>query len=462
MASKVYFLNDRIPHGGLEDSIPYKGVQVLRDAGLESMIKPGDKVGIKIHTGEWGNALNLRPHWVSAIAEEVKRLGGQPAIVETNTATFGEKIGRMCKEDHLKTASVHGFNEETMGCPVIIADGDFGMDDVKVEVPHGVYMKYAYMGKAFTEFDKIIVVTHFKGHPMGVFGGALKNVAIGMSSARGKYAVHNLSHPQLGIKAWEINQDVVKMYAQAPHPNLLDRVVNTCPAGAFTMEEDGTLCRDKEKCHMCGFCFTRLFQGIFQMNPELITSWPAGIADGASGYINAVGKDNMIYLNYAMDVTPACDCGQAHDRPMLPNIGVFASRDPVALDMACIEASEAVSATPGGVAEQYGFGEPNTERFTNCASMAKVSQWAQINAAMYNELGTSEYVLVNSTETLSDDFNHPAYINTTYMEKYKDVYKDICVDIGDYSYGKNPRLVIEEQSKKPVGKVGEISIEEDK
>lgn len=460
MPSKVYFLNDRA--AALKDSIPYKGVKVLRDAGLKDMIKPGDKVGIKVHMGEWGSALNLRPHWVNAVADEVKRLGGLPYVVDTNVATFVADGSRATREDHLKTAAAHGFTEETMGCPIVIADGEYGMEDVKVEVKNGVYMKYAYMGKMFAEFDKVIVVSHFKGHPMGVFGGAMKNVGIGMASARGKYAVHNMSHPEYGMKTWEINQDAVKRYAGMPAGmSPMDDAVNSCPAGAFKYE-DGILTRDKEKCHMCGFCMGRFFQGIYHMPMELMPSWPAGIVDAASGFINAIGKENMIFLNYAMDITPHCDCGQCHDRTMIPNIGVFASKDPVAVDMACIEAAEAARAVPGSGADKYGFGEPNTERFTNCSSMAKISQWAQINAAVFNGLGNSEYVLVKSKTSYCADFKFPRYKYASYYMVHKDVYKDISVEPGPYAYENVPRLTMADQSKKPVGKVGEISITEDK
>lgn len=460
MASKVYYLNDRA--AALQDSIPFKGVKVLRDAGLENMIKPGDKVGIKIHMGEWGNALNLRPHWVSAVADEVKRLGGHPYIAETNVTTFGLDLGRATTKDHLKTVAVHGFTEETMGCPIVICDGEYGMDDVEVPVENGVYMKYAHIGKKFLEFDKIIVVTHFKGHPMGVFGGAMKNVGIGMASARGKYAVHNMTHPDFGMKTWEINQEVVKSYSAMPAgTSPADMAVESCPAEAFSYE-DGILTRDKSKCHQCGFCMAYLFYGLFQMPAELVPSWPAGIVDAATGFINAVGKENMIFLNYAMDITPQCDCGQCHDRTLVPNLGVFASKDPVALDMACIEAAEATQANPGSVADEYGFGEPNTERFTNCSSMAKISQWAQINSAVYNGLGSSEYVLVKSKTEPCVDFKFPRYKDATYQAVHKDVYKNISADPGDYTYGPLPRLDLALQSVKPTGKVDEIDIEEDR
>lgn len=458
MASKVYYLNDRAQ--ALYDSIPFKGVKVLRDAGLASMIKPGDKVAIKTHLGEWGSALNLRPHWVSAIVDEVKRLGGIPSIVETGTVVYMENGVRASKEMHLKTGVTHGFTEETMGCPIIICDGENGMEDVKVDVPHGVYMKYAFMGKGFLDFDKVIVVSHFKGHAMGVFGGALKNVGIGMASARGKYAIHNMTHPEMGMKTWDINQEVVNMYAQMPSPNLLDETVETCPAGAFEYK-DGILTRDKEKCHRCGFCFVRFAQGLFNMPPELVISWPAGITDAATAFINKIGKENMIYLNYAMDITPGCDCMDFHDKTMIPNLGVFASKDPVAVDMACIEAAEAQAVIPGSIAEEYGFSEPNSERFTNCTTEAKLSQWAQMNAAKFNGAGDTEYILVRSKTVPCEEFKYPTLVGSNYMKTYKDRHADVDVDAGDYAYSTLPRLDYGEQCKKPSGKVGEISIDEE-
>lgn len=459
MASKVYFLNDRA--ASIEESTPHKAIKVLRDAGLREMIKPGDKVGIKVHMGEWGNSLNLRPRWVGAIVDEVKRLGGIPAIVETNITVFWYTNARANKEDHLKTAAAHGFTEETMGCPIVICDGDYGMDDVKVEVKNGVYMKYAYMGKGYLDFDKIIVVSHFKGHDMGVFGGALKNVGIGMASVRGKYAIHNISHPQIGMKTWNINQEFVETAANEPRPNVIDRVLSECPANAFSYD-NGILSRDKEKCHQCGFCFTYMFEGLFDIPDELIPSWPAGITDSATAFVDAIGHDNMIFLNYAFDITPTCDCCGWHDRAMIPNIGVFASKDPVAVDMACIEAAEGRTALTGSIADEYGFGEPNTERFTNCSSMAKISQWNQFNAAVFNGLGESEYILVNSKTEPCPEFIFPRYQEKTYGAVHREAYKKVCVDVGDYAYSSLPRLDFDKQGQKPKGKVKEISIDEDK
>jgi uncharacterized Fe-S center protein len=204
MASNVYYLNDRA--GFISESIPFKAVKLCRDAGIESWIQKGDKVAIKVHMGEYATPFNLRPHWVKAIVDEVKRLGGEPAIVDCSTVVASDYCARAVEVDHLKVASDHGFNMETMGCPIVIADGAYGFDDVEVEVPNGVLMKHTYIGKKLLDFDKCIVVTHFKGHSQGVYGGAIKNIGIGMGSKHGKIATHSYCNQKIGIPACKVDK----------------------------------------------------------------------------------------------------------------------------------------------------------------------------------------------------------------------------------------------------------------
>lgn len=456
MPSKVYFMNDRA--NSLQESTPFKAVKVLRDAGLENHFKKGDIVGIKIHMGEYGNSLNLRPQWVGAIVEEVKRLGGKPVIVDCNTILFSDYSSRAIKSDHLRSVSRHGFNEETMGCPIWICDGDYGFDDVKVEIPNGVYLKHTFMGKKLLELDAVIVVTHFKGHPMGVYGGALKNVGIGMGSTRGKISTHYLNHPIYGIQNMEVNQEAAQQAAQGPHPNIIDRVIAGCPFNAFEWKDD-TFIFHREKCGKCASCFSgALFAGLLAMKPEITAAWAPTISDAASGYINAIGKGKFIYLNYAMDITPWCDCLNFHDKPLVPNMGVFASKDPVAIDMACIEMAESKSGMAESQAEEFGFSEPGTERFTNVSSMAKVSQWAQVNAGEYNGIGLTSYILVESEPAAEEDFWFPPYRPDNVMGYVnREALKSGDYEPGEYFY-KLPKLSLADLHVKPVGKVDEISI----
>jgi uncharacterized Fe-S center protein len=459
MASTVYFMNDRA--GRTEESIQYKGVKLLRDAGIEGFVHKGDRVGIKIHVGEWGNSLNLRPHWVSTVVQEVKRCGGIPTVVEGSVIPGGPFASRSHASDHLATARHHGFTEETLGCPIVILDGDMGLDDEAVPVHHGVFLKSTRMAARVRDFDKFIVVSHFKGHQMGVFGGAVKNIGIGMASARGKLAVHNLTNKEIGFKTWELNQQAIAMYNKMPYPNLVDVMTMSCPQGCFTKNGD-TVARDKDKCSQCGFCFAWLALGMYHFPPELYPSWPPAIADSAAGIIDAVGKDNWMFLNYAMDITPGCDCNNYHDKTMIPNLGVFASKDPVAVDMACIEACEASVAVPGSVADEYGFGAPNTERFTNCTTRSKTSQWAQINSAVYNGIGSSEYELVTSEPCPPNTFLPEMWTKTDNLFlRYKEFYSTVDMDSGDYGYDMaDVKLTQEQLAVKPSGKVGEKSIKD--
>lgn len=143
MASKVYYMNDRA--NSIGESTPFKAVKLLRDAGLADMIKPGYTVGIKIHTGCYGNSLNLRPHWVKSIVEEVQRMGAYPVIVETNFNINGFGGDRQDTLTHREIISRHGFNEATMGCPVWLPTDIFGIEGVKCDVPHGVYLNHTFV-----------------------------------------------------------------------------------------------------------------------------------------------------------------------------------------------------------------------------------------------------------------------------------------------------------------------------
>ncbi len=448
--AKVYFLNDRA--NSLQESTPFKAVKVLRDAGLETHFKKGDTVGIKVHLGEYGNSLNLRPQWVSAIVEEVKRLEGKPVIVECNTMLFGDYGSRAITRDHLITARRHGFTEETMGCPIWICDGEYGFDDVQVKIPHGVYLKHSYMGKKLLELDSIVVVTHFKGHPMGGFGGAIKNVGIGLGSKRGKTATHYFSHPEFGVRAMTVNQEAARQAAKAPHPNLVDRAVASCPFEALAWNNDEFIFYN-ERCRNCTACLGAVLAGILQMKPEIMATWPVTIADAAAGYINALGKEKFIFLNYAMDITPWCDCSNFHDKPLVPNLGVFASKDPVAVDMACIEMSERKSGMEDSLAKEFGFGEPGTERFTNVSSLAKTSQWSQINAAIYNGLGNAAYELIESKPATEEEFWFPPYRpDHVFGAVHKEALKKGNFDPGDYAFAE-PRIALQELYVKPKGKI---------
>ncbi len=453
MASEVFFMNDRA--NGLAESIKYKAVKVFRDAGLGELFKPGDTVGVKIHFGEHGCSLSLRPQYVRSIIEEIQRKGGHPVVVDCTTIVFNEYTSRATRADMLKTGARHGLTEETLGCPIWICDGEYGENEIRVPVPHGTFLTHSYMGKQLLDLDAMIVVTHFKGHPMGVFGGAMKNVGIGCGSKKGKASTHLLNHPLYGVRNWTVNQEAAQAAAQAPHPNPVDRLIEGCPFGCYSWDGENVLF-DRAKCVGCSACFgPGMYSGIVGPIPEILVQWANTIPDSMAAYVNAIGRDKVGYVNYGVDITPWCDCVNFSDKPVVTNLGVFASKDPVAIDMACLEMTEQRSATPGSKADDLGFGEPGTERFTNCSGMAGVSQWAQIHSGMYNGLGTSEYELVLSQPAEELDFWMKPYTPAnTWGMVHREAMRKMDWSIEPYTYA-DLQLSMIEMSLKPKGKVAE-------
>ena len=183
--SEVYYMDAHSESP--ETSLPAKMLTVFDEAGLDEMIKPNDVVAIKLHCGEWNNSAYLRPVYARTLADRIKELGGRPFVCDTTTLTYSPFGSRATELDLLLTAERNGFTSAALGCPFISADGYIGTSDFRVDIPEGFILKEAYVAQAIAAADVLIALTHFKGHPMGVIGGALKNLGIGAQSKRGKF-----------------------------------------------------------------------------------------------------------------------------------------------------------------------------------------------------------------------------------------------------------------------------------
>lgn len=179
-ASKVYFTDFRTPAYG--DSILKKLQKLMLRAGFADLDLYGKFVAIKMHFGEKGNISFLRPNWARAVVDMVKQQGGKPFLTDCNTMYPGSRKNAL---EHLYCAWENGFTPLSVGCPVIIADGLKGTDDIEVEVKGGEYVQKARIGRAIMDADVIISLTHFKGHEMTGFGGAIKNLGMGSGSRAG-------------------------------------------------------------------------------------------------------------------------------------------------------------------------------------------------------------------------------------------------------------------------------------
>lgn len=317
--SKVYFTDFRTRVGV---SLTEKLQRLIKKAGITDIDMDGKFVAIKMHFGELGNLSYLRPNYAKAVADVVKECGGKPFLTDCNTLYPGSRKNAL---EHLDCANINGFNTITTGCHIIIGDGLRGTDDITVPVRNGEYCKEAYIGRAVMDADIFISLTHFKGHESTGFGGAIKNIGMGCGSRAGKMQQHNSGKP--------IVHDYLCRGCR--------RCAKECGSDAITYE-NGKAVINQDICKGCGRCIGAcVFDAIENQN------WNANEILGRkmAEYSQAVcdGRPTF-HISLVRDISPNCDCHGENDAPILPDVGIFASFDPVALDQACVDAC--LHATP--------------------------------------------------------------------------------------------------------------------
>ena len=289
--------------------------KLCRKAGLNTVDFSGKFVAIKLHFGELGNFAYIRPNYVKAVADLVKELGGKPFLTDCNTLYPGSRKNAV---DHLLNADINGFNYITTGCHNIIADGLKGTDDITVPVPNGEYCREAYIGRALYDADIIIVLSHFKGHEVAGFGGAIKNLGMGGGSRAGKMQQHNEGKPM-------IDPDLCRNCRKC---------ARECGSDAISYDT-GKAKIDLNLCKGCGRCIGACaFDAIHTAFDSVSEALGRKMAEYTAAI--AAGKP-VFYINMIMDVSPDCDCHSENDAPILPDLGMLASFDAVALDQACAD-----------------------------------------------------------------------------------------------------------------------------
>ncbi len=313
MASNVYFTDFRVRVG---QSRLDKLKSLLTAAGMDQIDFDGKFVAIKIHFGEPGNLGYLRPNYAKAVADYIKARGGKPFLTDCNTLYPGRRKNAL---EHLEAAWENGFTPLSAGCPVIIADGLKGTDEMLVPVHNGVRVKEAKIGHAIMDADIIISLNHFKGHEMAGFGGAVKNLGMGCGSRAGKMEQHNQGKPTVEPDKCRNCKLCARQCAQdAIHYDTSKAVI------------------DHDKCVGCGRCIGGCnFDAIHNIHEVSAADLNCKMAE----YAQAVcyGRPNF-HINLVMDISPNCDCHGENDAAILPDVGMFASYDPVALDQACADA----------------------------------------------------------------------------------------------------------------------------
>jgi uncharacterized Fe-S center protein len=313
--AKVYFTDFRTK---VDVPLTAKLQKLIRKAGIGSIDMDGKFVAIKMHFGELGNLAFLRPNYAKAVADVVKENGGLPFLTDCNTLYPGSRKNAL---EHLTCAELNGFNSITTGCHVIIADGLRGTDEVEVPIRNGEYLKTALIGEAVMDADVFISLTHFKGHEAAGFGGTIKNIGMGCGSRAGKMQQHNDGKPH-----------VIEEKCRKCH-----RCARECGSDAIDYER-GVAHINQDICKGCGRCIGACaFDAIENDNANANEVLGCKMAE----YTQAVCDGRpCFHISLIQDVSPNCDCHGENDAPILPDVGMLASFDPVALDQACVDLCE--------------------------------------------------------------------------------------------------------------------------
>ncbi|MBQ1933632.1 MAG: DUF362 domain-containing protein [Clostridia bacterium] len=313
--SKVYYTDMRTAIG---DGLPSKLKRLIKAAGIGNIDMDGKFVAIKMHFGELGNISFLRPNYAKAVADTVKEFGGKPFLTDCNTMYPGSRKNAL---EHLECAWENGFSPLSTGCPIIIGDGLKGTDDVLVPVVGGEYVKEAKIGRAVMDADVFISLSHFKGHEMTGFGGAIKNIGMGCGSRAGKTEQHSDGKPVV----YEEKCRGCK------------RCMRECANNGLVFNaETKKMTINTDNCVGCGRC---LGACSFDAIDFACDTAPVFLNRKMAEYAKAVVDGRpAFHVSLVIEISPNCDCHAENDAPILPNIGMFASFDPVALDRACVDA----------------------------------------------------------------------------------------------------------------------------
>ena len=313
--SKVYFTSFRTRLG---EGLPHKLQRFLKAAGIGEIDMNGKFVAIKMHFGELGNIAYLRPNYAKAVADLVRELGGIPFLTDCNTLYPGSRKNAI---EHLYCAWENGFTPLSAGCPVIIADGLKGTDDVEVPVEGGEYVKSAKIGRAIMDADVFISLSHFKGHEMTGFGGAIKNIGMGCGSRAGKKEQHSNGKASIDEAACRGCRQCLK----------------ECANDALHFDAEARKMRiNQDNCVGCGRCVGACnFDAISFANDAAISELNCRMAEYTKAVVD--GRPQF-HISLVLDISPYCDCHPENDAPILPDIGMFCSTDPLALDQACVDA----------------------------------------------------------------------------------------------------------------------------
>jgi uncharacterized Fe-S center protein len=286
---------------------------------VASVVSTGDSVAVKVHMGEYGGSAYLRPPIVRRVCDLIKEAGGKPFVTDT-TALYPAR--RFTASQYLATAAFNGFTKESLGAPVVIADGKRGYDGEWVGISKSVSdcsLDKIKIAREIFNADSMIVLSHVKGHELSGFGGSIKNVAMGCVTKDSKAAQHRVNRGAI---------DLSKCTG-------CGQCVKACAFKALSLLEE-EMARDEDKCLNCNNCLYVCPEKVFSLPPGAKERFQVYLAHAAAGVLSRF-HSKVAFINFVQDVTPLCDCVTPSGLPVIPDIGILASIDVVAIDKASLD-----------------------------------------------------------------------------------------------------------------------------
>jgi hypothetical protein len=379
MASPVYFTNLRT---GFDNSLLTKIERLARAAGLEKIVKKRGLTAVKLHFGERGNTAFIRPLLVRPIVDLIREAGAKPFVTDSGTLYPGSRSNAV---DHLNAAVLNGFAYPVVGAPLIIADGIDGRDEVAVPVNLKNF-KEVLIAAAIVHADSLVSLAHFKLHEASGFGGAIKNIGMGTASRKGKMAQHSDVAPEVISKKC-IGCGVCLEHCAHGAISLVERPADL-PGPSESVSRIMQI--DWEVCAGCARCIHACPQGAVSINwekdlpkfMERMVEYTVGALKGKEG--------RCLFINFLTQISPACDCYPFADAPIVGDIGIVASTDPLAIDQACVDLLNSQPCLDSSCLS--GMAQPCPDKIR--AVYPKVDWERQLDYASEVGLGSREYELI--------------------------------------------------------------------
>jgi len=351
----------------MKRSLVTRAGALLDRAGLADVIAKDDLVAVKLHFGEEGNTGFVQPMYLREVVKRIKARGGKPFLTDCNTLYSGQRANAV---DHLACALHNGFSYATVEAPLVIADGLDGRDSVEIPVA-GTHFQAVRIGSAVVHANAMVVVTHVKGHEAAGFGGAIKNVGMGLGCRSAKQRMHADFSPEVSAETC----------------TACGRCVRACPVSAIVIGPDRVAVVDHEVCYGCGECVAACPYG------AIATQWKTDanalqekIVEHVAGAL-ADKQGKVIYLSFVTTVSPDCDCWNFSDAPIVADIGVLASTDIVAIDQAAYDLVNDAPGLPGSRANDLPQGSDKFRTVTGVDGTRVLSYAEEMG------LGARAYVL---------------------------------------------------------------------